>query len=495
MFTALRLAVMAALPIEIDESNSIAQARQLSLSYFDHPPLHYWIVHALMSVLGDGHAARLPFVVMFAVSSWLLYRLTLLLFGSRAGIWAVLALNLSFFYTFPAASWILPDGPLLMFLLAAALALAKGFFGKTIDTNPWPTWLLTGVWLGLAGLAKYYAVFFPAGVLLFVITARRRDLLRHFAPWVGALLGLAIFAPALVWNAEHDWVSFTYQASRGAFMPGPRLSRFLTGLLAQAALINVLVFVPLAMAIWQALRDGHERERSWFCCCLGLPNLAFFTALPLWHGGGIEPHWTMAGWLTMYPVLGDYLARIADKVRLQRWTLASAGLVAITVALILAEALTGFVKSQFPAAYESVDYHLALVEWRPLFSELQKRSYIGRKNLFVIAPYWIDAARIDDTLHGALPVIALGGNGEQPKNFDFRYDAKSFVGKDALLIGREREISPDMVALVRQNFQSVEELPPFTFGRAGMSELKLRIVLAKTLLKPIPPFYGVRQPR
>lgn len=492
-FSALRLLVAGELAFQIDESNSIAQARQLSLSYFDHAPLHYWIVHALMPLLGDGHAARLPFVIMFAVSSWLLYRLTRLLFGGGAGYWAVLALNLSFFFTFPAAIWIFPDGPLFLFLLAAALTLANEFFGKPENAAPWRTWLLTGVWLGLAGLSKYYAVFFPVGLLLYLATepGRRRTLL-HPAPWLGALLAFAIFAPVFVWNAEHGWVSILYQSGRGLPSSGRHLSKFFTEVLAQVAWIAIWVFVPLAIAAWRALRDGRSREQSWYCLCLGMPNLIFFSAVPLWNGGGIQPHWTMAGWLMFYPVLGDYLDRTADKVRTRRWAIISAALLMITVALILGETATGFAKRQNPSLYESIDYHLGLVEWSPLFPELKARGYLDRKNLFIIAPYWIDAARIDQAIHGALPVMALGGNGEQPKNFDFRYDAKSFVGWDALMIGRTREISPDMEQLVRQNFQAVEELPPFAFGRGGMTEITLRIVLAKNLMNPIPSFYQVR---
>jgi 4-amino-4-deoxy-L-arabinose transferase-like glycosyltransferase len=75
-FLAFRFILAVTLGFTVDESYSIANARDLSLSYFDHPPLHYWIVHAFMPILGEGHAARLPFVLLFSVSSWLLYLLT-----------------------------------------------------------------------------------------------------------------------------------------------------------------------------------------------------------------------------------------------------------------------------------------------------------------------------------------------------------------------------------------------------------------------------------
>ena len=72
-FLVFRLILAAMLGFTVDESYTIANARDLSLSYFDHPPLHYWIAHAFMPILGEGHAARLPFILLFSVSSWLLY--------------------------------------------------------------------------------------------------------------------------------------------------------------------------------------------------------------------------------------------------------------------------------------------------------------------------------------------------------------------------------------------------------------------------------------
>src|SRR5580704_6673993 len=59
----------------IDESYTLAIARNLSLSYFDHPPLHQWIAHFAALTLGEGAATRLPFIFLFAATGWILYRL------------------------------------------------------------------------------------------------------------------------------------------------------------------------------------------------------------------------------------------------------------------------------------------------------------------------------------------------------------------------------------------------------------------------------------
>jgi len=118
VFLGFRLVLAATLGLGVDESYAIANARELELSYFDHPPLHYWIAHAFMPLVGDGRALRLPFIILFAGSPWLLYRLTRRLFGDWAGVWAVLALNLSAFFTLSAGGWIVasPDAAAFCFI-------------------------------------------------------------------------------------------------------------------------------------------------------------------------------------------------------------------------------------------------------------------------------------------------------------------------------------------------------------------------------------------
>ena len=40
-------------------------------------------------------ALRLPFILLFSVSTWLIYRLTSLLYTERAGLWAAIVLCIS----------------------------------------------------------------------------------------------------------------------------------------------------------------------------------------------------------------------------------------------------------------------------------------------------------------------------------------------------------------------------------------------------------------
>src|SRR3972149_5556328 len=118
--TIVRLILAGSVGLGVDESYMVGNARVLSLSYVDHPPLHVWLAGLAARLFGteSAFAVRLPFVLLFAGSTWLMFRLTSDLFGATAGLFAALAFNLVPVFSLAHASWVLPDGPLIFFLLA-----------------------------------------------------------------------------------------------------------------------------------------------------------------------------------------------------------------------------------------------------------------------------------------------------------------------------------------------------------------------------------------
>ena len=486
-FTALRLALAAMLPLGVDEAYTLSVAHDLQLSYYDHPPLQYWIAHLFMPLLGDGRTARLPFIGLFAVSSWLLYRLTQVLFSAQAGVTAVLALNCSAFFTF-AGGWVLPDGPLMLALLAAALVLARHFFAPQASRRGALTaWLRAGFWLGIVALAKYHALLFAIGLLLFLagVPSRRHEL-RHAGPWLASLLALLIATPVLAWNIEHDWISVGYQAGRARFGGQLHPEYVLANLIGQAIWILPWIFVPLVIAAWRVSRAGRTAERSWYCLCLGLPAIAVFTVAPLWGGLGL-PHWQMPGWLMLYPVLGECVVRWLEPARLRRWGFACAALLVLLGTVLASHAATGFGRILAPRLFAYGDPTLDAFEWSQLPGELRARALLQSGD-FLITTNWMYAGRIDQALHHTVPVVVFGGN---PKEFGLRYDPAEFLGRDALVLGPADSMK-GVAGRLRPYFDAVDELAPFGLGRSGMQEIPLRLMRAHCLLKPLPsPF---RQP-
>ncbi len=482
-FTIFRSIIASGLGIGVDEAYTISVAHDLNLSYFDHPPLQYWIVHFLMPLFGDGRAARLPFIALFAGSCWLLYRLTRLLFGAQAGVLAVLALNCSAVFSLADGGWVLPDGPLIFALLAAAFVLARYFFHASENApSLWTTWLLAGFWIGLAGLSKYHVVLFVVGLLLYLVSMpTRRHILFHPAPWLGAVVALCVVAPVIVWNAQHDWVSVAFQFGRSYASIRPRFGNFFANVGGQIIWLLPWIFVPLVIAAWHALRNGRNNERTWFCFCLALPIVATFTVIPIWGARGL-PHWQMPGWLMLFPVLGDYLSRVVHAKRVRRWGYTSAMLFVVLTSLLLGHTMTGYGRVLFPFAFAKGDPTLESFEWSQLRPELETRGLLRPEN-FIITNNWTFAAKIDLALKNAIQIVIFRG---EHKQYDFRYDPKSVLGRDAIVIGRIDSISGIENGL-RPYFASIEELPSFTIGRANMREIELRILVAHRLKTPLPP--------
>ena len=181
-----------AIGLGIDESYTVAISRRLSLSYFDHPPLHLWIAHFAALALGENVAVRVVFVCLFFATGWIYYQFASRLFGPRPALIALFALNVTPFFFASAGGWIVPDGPLLFGLAVAAWAASRLFFPKPLEeASAWRFWLLVGVGLGLAGLSKYSAILTAGGLVAFVLLSpEQRHWLKHPAPYVSAIVAL-----------------------------------------------------------------------------------------------------------------------------------------------------------------------------------------------------------------------------------------------------------------------------------------------------------------
>ena len=118
-FAGVRLAVAPAFGLGTDEAHYVLYAKYLDLGYFDHPPLVGW-THALFYyTLGTNEfLARLPAILLFAVTSFLCYRFTLLEGGEKTALLATAALNSSFLLS-GLGLMLLPES----LLLALAFAL------------------------------------------------------------------------------------------------------------------------------------------------------------------------------------------------------------------------------------------------------------------------------------------------------------------------------------------------------------------------------------
>ncbi len=481
-FLAARLAFAFALGPGIDESYTLAIARTLNLSYFDHPPLHLWIVHFAARAFGEEFGARLPFIALFAATSWILYRLTLDLFGARAGLIAVFALNVTPFFYASAGTWIVPDGPLLFGLAAGAWALGRLFFSKHPSRSAiWLLWLAAGAGFGVAGLSKYSAALSGAGLAAFVILAQgRQRWLRDPAPYAAAALALAMATPVFVWNAEHGWASFVFQGARGSPGPGLKPTQFLVMALGEIVYLAPWIFAILVRGLVEAWRKRKD-ERKFFFFCLALPPIVLFTLTPLWGARGL-PQWTMPGWFFAYPLLGAWLdERAMSDGALRRWAVISGGALAAIAVLFTLQAATGFPLRLLPRAANVADPTLEAFAWR----DLRVAPLLKPQPAFVLSTHWSDAGKIALALGPDVPVFVIS---DDPRGWAYVPGGGRLIGRDGVLVARPAEVSVARAAATL-SFKEIGETQFCALARNGAAAVNLALVPVHGLTRRLPLTY------
>ena len=247
----------------------------------------------------------------------------------------------------PKATSCPPDQPLLLFLALGALGDRGKSFTARRGVNA--LWALAGVSLGLAGLSKYSAAFAPLGLFgFFVSSPAHRRWLVDPRPYLGAALGVACFTPAIVWNAEHGWVSFAFQAARAAdrlSLDGHAWKRLGDGVVAQIGLVTPWIFWPVAMGLGRAIRSPAGTPEK-FLLWLAAPPLVAFAVLPLLGQKQIA-HWFDSGWLFTFPLAGLWLANRSPLFQL-RYAIACVALAIVSVIVYLVA--INFASGLFPNA-------------------------------------------------------------------------------------------------------------------------------------------------
>jgi len=471
-----RLVLASALGLGIDESYMVAAGRKLQLSYFDHPPIAWWMAWAAAHLTGSESpvVVRLPFIALFAVTTFLMYRLTSALFSPEAGLWAAVVLNMAPVFGITSASWVLPDGPLLAALLGAAVCLVAAL--RSEGRVAWGWWLGTGMCAGLSLCSKYSAVLAIIGAAGFLLTEpRSRHWLARPHPYAAGLVASVIFLPVLIWNAENDWVSFLFQAGRAenGFHPfGP-----ITTLAGAAAFLLPWIWAPLVVCGFLALRRGPSDRERWLLICLAAPPLIVFAAASL--RGNVLFHWTAPGYLMLLPLLGDAIARHWRGSRAVRVYIgATTGFVVLGSSLFASEVKFNWLPAVIGDFRLDKDPSLDVVDWTSLRDDLAEQGFLDRPKLAVAALRWSDAGKIDYALGGRLPVICLGPDAHQYALAARRDD---HAGADILIVTRAS--FEKIVGQYWFLFDSIESIAPATVLHAGRPALRLNLFLGHRLHK------------
>ncbi len=284
-------------------------AQHPALSYLDHPPLVAVLIRAGTALFGTTEfAVRIGAFFCWFVTAWFVYRLTFRIYGSAAARAAVLLLAVLPLY-FGMGFLMTPDAP-----LHAAWSALLYFLYRALLEGENRAWLGVGLSLGLGLLSKYTIVLLGPAILLFMLTDRQaRSVLLRPHPYAAVLVALIVFTPVIVWNMQHDWVSFLFQSearlNRDSVFATPYLLGYVVLILTPA---GVLGLVQYLFCFKSAQQSENEQTQIYpaqagdrvYLFCLLLSLVPFLVFLGISFTREVKLNWTSPVWLAILPFLG-----------------------------------------------------------------------------------------------------------------------------------------------------------------------------------------------
>ncbi len=273
-----------------DEAYHWSWAKELALSYFDHPGFVAWLEALSTAAFGDTLlGVRLPSFLAYVGTIVVAWRLAWELFDEWAAHFV--AVLMLFSPLWGIAGYVASPEPIFMFIwISAAWVFWQG---SKPDEDRWSvrkTWLCLGVLMGAGLNAKFpMALMAPGfGVFILLSPGRRKELLSPW-PWIGILIATLLCLPIFVWNYQVDWPGFRYQFHDRHTGESFSLNRWLGWWAAQIFFMTPFVYALQVLAFVQAslnLKDPRWR----FLFALTIPSFLIFYAQPFF--ADYKPHWT-----------------------------------------------------------------------------------------------------------------------------------------------------------------------------------------------------------
>jgi 4-amino-4-deoxy-L-arabinose transferase-like glycosyltransferase len=367
--TVLRITYASLIDLRTDEAYYWTWSKEHALSFLDHPPGIAWFIRFGTAIFGDTNlGVRFAGIVAMLVTQLLLADIVRrVTHDTKAIVFALLMPEATLYYGLLMAK-VAPDVALIPFAVAMLWSLVR-----LAESGDQRWWLAAGVFGGLSLLSKFTVVMMLPAVLAFMLVPDwRLRQLRSPYPWLAALIAIALFSPVLIWNYQHNWASFRFQAVRATAVHEFSLRTVGDYIGLQWGLVGFVllpvVLSGLALTAWRGYRN-REGVAILLSTAVIVPFLYFFwKSLTLRVGDT----WPMFMWPAGFAAAAINIA-ILPREGWRRWmvnstikwanvALASGILFVILVALYYLAAPWNFIGRADPiggeAGYEALVSHV-----------------------------------------------------------------------------------------------------------------------------------------
>ena len=412
-FMGLKIALLWFVPLTGDEAYFILWGQELSLGYYDHPPAVGWVLY-LLSGIADNLVVYRSFAFFAAITiAFLLYQ-TLRLHPKVEQTTA-----------FYVAMAFLVSPISLMFVVTAndtvlVFFSVLGFFyyAKTLAQPTVVNALLAGLFLGMAFLSKYFAVFMLLGLFAYSLIYIKQYGWKLISLMV--VIVLLFVAENLYFNATHCWNNILFN-----FFSRTTQSTF--------EIDNIVSYIAMIIALLSPLGLyylAQQAKRAQDLTLLPVMRQVLFASLPLLSvlllvslTNPVGLHWPLLAVTLLY-----VLYALLPQQKLEALYLFN-GYSSVVIGITLLIAL-GFVNQLIPATQK---HHVAV------YTQPEKVCALLPKSTFFTLGYSSQSALSyhcqNDDIHVFMSVSKFGR--EDDKKTDF----KAMAGQDLkVFVTDEKEI-------------------------------------------------------
>ena len=286
----LALAQAASTELIADEAYYWVYSRFPAWGYFDHPPMIAFIIKSGYALFQNELGVRLICALLSTLTILITESLT-----ERKNPFLFYTIVLSIGVLQIAGFLAVPDTPLLFFT-ALFFYTYRSFVKKT----SWVNTVLLALSISLLFYTKYHGLL----IVLFTFLSTIK-LFTRWQTWVAGLFVLILYIPHLLWQWDHDWVSFRYHLFESN-VSAYKFSYTTDYLLGQLLLAGPLAgFILLPAAFIYKVKSQNEKALKF--TLIGIYLLFLISSFR----GKVEANWTMPALIPMIVLSHQF---IIDKI-------------------------------------------------------------------------------------------------------------------------------------------------------------------------------------
>lgn len=192
-----------------DEAQYWVWSQNLDTGYYSKPPLIAWFLSVFVFFLGDSFVSLKLFSIIFYIfSTILIYFLSYELVKNKK-FSLMVAISFYFMPVVSVSSFLISTDVILVFFWILSLIIVLRIRVQTKLFN----FLLLGIFLGLAFLAKYAAIYFLLSLfMLFFLDKKTKNIFLNNKLGFFVFLSsfIIIILPNLLWNIQNDWITISH---------------------------------------------------------------------------------------------------------------------------------------------------------------------------------------------------------------------------------------------------------------------------------------------